>query len=162
MEAYKEGSKFGSDLTRNDYKRPNFSRLVHSIQLKIRHNTVGFLPSANKVWGKVIFLHLFVILFTGGVGVCLSACWNTTHTPPRPAPPPGTRHPKSRQPPLGADIPPGADTPPGPGTPRAEHSGRYGEWAGGTHPTGMQQNLAEMSFHWHFGIYFHVFKVIYQ
>ena len=24
------------------------------------------LPPANKVWGKVIFLHLFVILFTGG------------------------------------------------------------------------------------------------
>ena len=26
-----------------------------------------FLPPANEVWGKVIFLHLFVILFTGGV-----------------------------------------------------------------------------------------------
>ena len=25
-----------------------------------------FLPPANEVWGKVIFLHLFVILFTGG------------------------------------------------------------------------------------------------
>ena len=25
------------------------------------------LPPANEVWGKVIFLHLFVILFTGGV-----------------------------------------------------------------------------------------------
>ena len=24
------------------------------------------LPPANEVWGKVIFLHLFVILFTGG------------------------------------------------------------------------------------------------
>ena len=36
--------------------------------------------------------------------------------------------------------------PPGPGTPRdqagnppgAEHTGRYGQWAGGMHPTGMQ------------------------
>ena len=27
------------------------------------------LPPANEVWGKVIFLHLFVILFTGGVCV---------------------------------------------------------------------------------------------
>ena len=27
------------------------------------------LPPANEVWGKVIFLHQFVILFTGG-GVC--------------------------------------------------------------------------------------------
>ena len=26
-----------------------------------------FLPPANEVWGKVIFLHLFVILFTGEV-----------------------------------------------------------------------------------------------
>ena len=25
-----------------------------------------FLPPANEVWGKVIFLHQFVILFTGG------------------------------------------------------------------------------------------------
>ena len=25
------------------------------------------LPPADEVWGKVIFLHLFVILFTGGV-----------------------------------------------------------------------------------------------
>ena len=59
----------------------------------------GLLPPANEVWGKVIFLHLSVILFT--VGVCLSACWDTT--------PPG-----------------------------AEHAGRYGQRAGGTHPTGMQ------------------------
>ena len=48
------------------------------------------LPSANEVWGKVIFLHLFVILFTGG-GFCLSACWDTTH--------PQTRHPSTRHPP---------------------------------------------------------------
>ena len=28
------------------------------------------LPPANEVWGKVIFLHQFVILFTGGVRGC--------------------------------------------------------------------------------------------
>ena len=28
----------------------------------------GLLPPANEVWGKVIFLHLFVILFRGGGG----------------------------------------------------------------------------------------------
>ena len=28
-----------------------------------------YLPPANEVWGKVIFLHLFVILFTGGACV---------------------------------------------------------------------------------------------
>ena len=32
-----------------------------------------FLPPANEVWGKVIFLHLFVILFTGGA--CVVAPW---------------------------------------------------------------------------------------
>ena len=48
-------------------------------------------------------------------GVCLNACWDIT--------PPQSRHP-----------PPGA-----------EHAGRYGQRAGGTHPTGMQSCL--LSFH---------------
>ena len=30
-----------------------------------------FLPRANEVWGRVMFLHLCVILFTGGEGVWL-------------------------------------------------------------------------------------------
>ena len=34
-----------------------------------RFLTIGSLPPANEVWGKVIFLHLFVILFTGGACV---------------------------------------------------------------------------------------------
>ena len=93
-----------------------------------------YLPPANEVWGKVIFLHLFVILFTGG-GVCLSACWDTPPGPPPPGPatsPPGT------------SPPPGSRHPP-PGTPRnrhtpptTKHAGSYGQRAGGTHPTGMQ------------------------
>ena len=40
------------------------------------------LPPANEVWGKVIFLHLFVILF---MVICLSASWDTT--PPGPGTP---------------------------------------------------------------------------
>ena len=32
----------------------------------LRHVTQCFLPPANEVWGKVMFLHLCVILFTGG------------------------------------------------------------------------------------------------
>ena len=32
----------------------------------------SYLPPANEVWGKVIFLHQFVILFTGG-GACVVA-----------------------------------------------------------------------------------------
>ena len=31
--------------------------------------TIILLPPANEVWGKVIFLHLFVIPFTGGACV---------------------------------------------------------------------------------------------
>ena len=37
--------------------------------LDICRKLSGYLPPANEVWGKVIFLHLFVILFTGGGGV---------------------------------------------------------------------------------------------
>ena len=54
----------------------------------------------NEVVAKDIFLHLSVILFTGGV--CLSACLDT---PSRADTPPGSRHPP---PPL-----PRADTFPG-------------------------------------------------
>ena len=69
-----------------------------------------FLPSATKLWQGYVFTPLSVILFTGGV--CLSACWDI--------------HP-----------PPGADPPPSRHSPRAVHAGRYGQQAGGTHPTGM-------------------------
>ena len=33
-----------------------------------------FLPPTNEVWGKVLFLHMSVILFTGGGGVGFPAC----------------------------------------------------------------------------------------
>ena len=41
-----------------------------------RSSVAHLLPPANEVWGKVIFLHQFVILFTGGEcvvarGVCM-------------------------------------------------------------------------------------------
>ena len=79
--------------------------------------------------------------------------------PPGTKPPPQTDHPpqeqtgtplRTRYPPdqAGTPLPPGTrHNPPGPGTipgpgtlppPRAEHTGRYGERAGGMHPTGMQ------------------------
>ena len=51
------------------------------------------------------------------------------HPPPlRPENSPWSRHPPP---------PPGADTPPS----RAVHAGRYGQQAGGMHPTGMQSCL---------------------
>ena len=61
---------------------------------------------ANEVWGKVIFLHLFVILFTGGV---------PGQVPPRQV------HPQTRC------IPPDQVHPPGSGTPPQT---RYTPWAG--------------------------------
>ena len=62
----------------------------------------------NKV-AKVMFLHLSVILFTGGM-VCLSACWDTT---PREAHPPRKcTHPPPQKHTLPGSTPPGS-TPPG-------------------------------------------------
>ena len=60
-----------------------------------------------------MFLQMSVILSTGGRGVCLSACWDTTH--PKSRHPPGadtSPHPPE-QTPEGADTLHGADTPPG-------------------------------------------------
>ena len=62
------------------------------------------LPPANEVWGKVIFLHLSVILFTGGV---LPQCMLVYPTPSsRPPPHPWSRHPlRSRHIPRADTLP---------------------------------------------------------
>ena len=75
-------------------------------------NVLIFLQPANEVWGKIIFLHLFVILFTGGF--CLSACSDTN-----PPPPTLTRHPSGTRPPRTRHSPE-------PGTPRTRHPPRTG------------------------------------
>ena len=57
----------------------------------------AFLPPANEVWGKVIFLHLSVILFTG---------WGVPgQVPPQQVHPSGQVHPLDRYTPW-ADTPP--------------------------------------------------------
>ena len=114
---------------------------------KIQQSNIRHLYRPQRSWGKVMFSQACVILFTGGV--CLSACWDTT---------PRTRHPLPQEqtpqgtPPPGVDppewtpweqtSPPGADPPPPEQIPLpppdTEHAGRYGQRAGGTHPTGMQ------------------------
>ena len=72
--------------------------------------------SRNEVLAKVIFLHLFVILFTGGV-------WPPDQqTPPGPDPP-GTRHPPDQTP---------LDQ-----TPPVQQTPEYGQCSASTHPTGM-------------------------
>ena len=81
------------------------------------------LPPANEVWGKVIFLHLFVILFTGEY--LTHTPRDQVHppgpgTPPRPGTPPGTRYP------LGPGTPPWDQVHPlRPGTPPGT---RYTPW----------------------------------
>ena len=81
------------------------------------HQTISvcftLITGRNEVVAKVIFLHLFVILFTGGG--CLPQCMLGYHTPP------GADTPQSRHAPPGADTPlPQADTPPGVDTPGAD------------------------------------------
>ena len=93
--------------------------------------SVLYLPPANEVWGKVIFLHLFVILFTGGVPGQVPC--GQVH-PPRPgALPLGRYTPRTRYtPPM--QVHPQADTPPWdqvhpPGTrntPRTRYTPRAG------------------------------------
>ena len=70
-----------------------------------------FITGRNEVVAKVIFLHLFVILFTGGV--------STRENPLDQGEPPPSRHPPRPDRPSRADTtppgpgrPPGADTPP--------------------------------------------------
>ena len=85
--------------------------------------TWNIFTGRNEVVAKVIFLHLSVILFTGE-DVCLSACWDTTHT--LPLPPPESRHPQSRHPPWSRhppeQTPPGSRHPPGGNTPPPEQT----------------------------------------
>ena len=105
---------------------PNDTTYVNGInnhyrpQTKLREGDV--FTAANEVWGKVIFLHLFVILFTGGGG---SASVHAGRSPRRRHPPPRRRPPRGGTPPR--RYPPGT-----------ELAGRYSQCAGGTHPTGMQ------------------------
>ena len=91
---------------------------VHEYSCLIQTNCWKLLVTGrNEVVAKVIFLHLSVILFTGG-GACL-------RQPPREQTPLGADPPRAD--PLGADTPPRsrhpprADTPPGSRPPGSRH-----------------------------------------
>ena len=94
------------------------------------------LPPATKFGQGYIFTGMCDSVHRGGVGI--PACTEADPPPPGADPPWEQTPPRSRHPP-GADTPPGQD-PPGADTPPpgAEHSTRYGQCAGGTHPTGRQ------------------------
>ena len=91
---------------------------------KLKKNYFPLVTVHNKV-AKVMFLHLSVILFPGGV--CLSAYWDTTPLPPQSRPPRADTPLEQTHPPLEQALPqsrypPGAGTPgtrhpPGPGSP---------------------------------------------
>ena len=95
----------------------------------------------QRSWGEVIFSQASVILFTGGG---LPQCMLGYHPPARQTPSGKADAPRQGDPSGKAD-PPGKETlqqgrpPPGKETPRcAVYAGRYGQQAGGMHPTGMQ------------------------
>ena len=97
----------------------------------------------NEVVAKVMFLHVSVTVNRGGL----------RRTPPDQGEPPGpgTHPPTKENPPGPGTHPPTKENPPGPGThhPRTRHTppdqgeppgkntAAYGQWAAGTHPTGM-------------------------
>ena len=100
---------------------------------------ISLLPPATKLGQGYVFTGVCDSVNRGGT----SSPWEQT--------PPGSRHPPGADPP-GADppgsrppweqTPLGADTPRSRHPPPSEHAVRYGQRAGGTHPTGMQ------SCHW--------------
>ena len=108
----------------------------------------------QRSWAKAMFLQASVILSTGGGSASVHA-----GIPPPGADPPGADTPLGADPPgaepLGADTPLGADPlgadPPGKQTPA------YGEWAAGTHPSGMHSCLVwDQQNHWiKTGVFFH-------
>ena len=103
-----------------------------------------------------MFLHVCVILLTGGsASVHVGIPPPREQTPPRAGTPPQEQTPPSRhspgpgtplkQTPMGSRHPPGPGTPWEQTPPGAEHARRYGQRAGGTHPTGMQSCLFNFS-----------------
>ena len=67
-----------------------YNRLFEFIFSPCKRRLHKFLPPANEVWAKVIFLHLFVILFTGGsasVHAGIPPPLNRAHTPGPGTPP---------------------------------------------------------------------------
>ena len=100
-----------------------------------------------------------MILFTGGG--CLPQCM-LGYTPPRSRHPP-SRHPPEQTPqsrhPFAGSRPPPEQTPspqsrPHPSRhppPPADHARRYGQRAGGTHPTGMQSCIIYFVSGWDHG-----------
>ena len=106
----------------------------------------------NEFVAKVIFLHLFVILFTGGGGCGIPQGTEadppqTMHTPP--PPPPDQTPPQTRYTPW--TRPPRPDTPPpGPGTPPREAD------------SGIQSTSSRYASYWNAFLYFQYLDLLKQ
>ena len=89
-------------------------------RLKVRHADWSIFTARKRSLGQG---NIFApVCHSVHRGICLSAFWDTT--------PPRSRYLPRDQ------VPPGADPPGRP--PYAVHAGRYGQQAGGMHPTAMQ------------------------
>ena len=97
-----------------------------------------FLPPANEVWGKVIFSVACVKNSVHGGSASVHA--GIPHPPSDQAPPDQTSPPPGTRP-RPRPCTPRADTPRDQAFPCAVHAGRYGQQAGGMHPTGLQSCL---------------------
>ena len=136
-------------------------RCLIRVMFKLIDFMYVFLPCANEVWGKVIFSVACVknSVHRGGTSSSTPPPRAGTPNPPGQVPP--GRYPLGRYPPgliPPGHLPPGhrytpgqvhpwAGTPPGP-----VHAGRYGQQAGGTHPTGMHSCYTCVSFCSHGGL----------
>ena len=87
------------------------------------------LPPTMKLGQGNVFTGICDSVHGGCVPQCMLGYHLPPHTPPQEQTPPWEQTPPA----------PGADPPSRP--PSAKHAGRYGQRAGGTHPTGMQSCL---------------------
>ena len=124
-----------STAVSSKHSKPRYhtNRKGNEKSLKVLQKTTmkkfGIVTTRKLSWGKVIF--------------SVACVKNSVHRgeylgryTPQAGTPPGQVHPPW------ADTPPQAGTPPRAGIPpRAVHAGRYGQQAGGTHPTGMHSCL---------------------
>ena len=154
---------FSVPCTKNTWmdSKFNLSMLKHAHRNSDNESTfLSHHYRPQRSWGKVMFLSVSVILFTGGGSAPLYAgmhppCWTKGRHPPLGVAtpweqtPPKSRHPLEPGPPWSRpQTPPRADPsqtrqppPPSRPPPSAVHPGRYGQQAGGTHPTAMQSRL---------------------
>ena len=109
----------------NEWEYNSASKMVH------------FLLAATKLGQGNVFTGVCDSVHRGGLPHCMLGC----QPPPNQVDPPGTRQTPPRPHPPGSGRPhPGPGRPP----PAREQTPAYGQWAAGTHPTGMHSCLLKL------------------